>query len=117
VIQHRNVTRTQFYKVKDRKLSQTANALYRLAKIHFTTLNLAPIQDLRFREGLYQLASDTVEKATRSPDRKAELLIELPMLEQVNFFFSHVKQFVRFEIDLKSSRASELVVNQPRSGA
>lgn len=63
VVQHTDAQRSEYYTEKDIRISQSWNALYRLAKVNLGLLGQDCNQDLEKRRKLFEMAREAVKRA------------------------------------------------------
>jgi glycosyltransferase involved in cell wall biosynthesis len=102
VMQHPDALRAKYYKEKDIRISQSCNALYRLAKLNLSSLGGDCNLDTGKRRELYAMACETVKHALASPNHRAELKLPIPInsSDKSNFNLAQFERSVTLEIDL-----------------
>jgi glycosyltransferase involved in cell wall biosynthesis len=102
VIQHPDTLRSKYYQEKDIRISQSCNALYRLAKLNLSLLGEECNLDITKRRELYALACEAVKRAHGSTNHQAELKLQVPInaSDKSNFNLAQFKRSISLEIDL-----------------
>jgi len=102
VMQHSDALRSEYYSEKDIRISQSWNALYRLAKLNLALLGQDCNQDLEKRQQIFKMARETVKHALASADHRAELVLHVPIdnSDKSNFNMAEFKRKITLEIDL-----------------
>lgn len=102
VIQHPDILRSKYYKEKDIRISQSYNALYRLAKLNLSLLGEDCNLDLAKRRELYTMACEAVKRALFSTNYRAELKVPIPInaSDKSNFNLAQFRRSISLEVDL-----------------
>ena len=102
IIQHSDALRSKYYKEKDVRISQSYNALYRLAKLNLSLLGEERNLDITRRRELYAMACEAVKRAHSSINHQAELKLQVPInsSDKSNFNLAQFKRSLSLEIDL-----------------
>src|SRR5262249_37303582 len=104
VAQHADALRSKYYKEKDIRISQSCNALYRLAKLNLGLLGQDCNQDIERRRALYEMARGTVKRALADRDHRAELELDIPIekSDKSNFNLAQFERRITLQVNLSS---------------
>ncbi len=104
VAQHADALRSKYYEEKDIRISQSCNALYRLAKLNLGLLGQDCNQDIERRRVLYEMARETVKRALSDTDHRAELELDIPIdkSDRSNFNLAQFERKITLQVDLSS---------------
>lgn len=104
IIAHDDDLRTTFYERKDMALSQSISALYRLAKFNLISHGGAQALTLKDRRYLYAQSEQAVRRAAAARDRRAQMVLNLPVAPQFVPASGGVRQSLTIEIDTSRLR-------------
>jgi glycosyltransferase involved in cell wall biosynthesis len=104
VAQHTDGMRSRYYTEKDIRISQSCNALYRLAKLNLGLLGQDCNQDLEKRRTLYEMARETVKRALADVDHRATLELDIPIdkSDKSNFNLAQFERKFALQVDVSS---------------
>lgn len=109
VAQHADALRSKYYKEKDIRISQSCNALYRLAKLNLGLLGQDCNQDIEKRRALYGMVRETVKRALADTYYRAELELDVPIdkSDKSNFNLAQFERKVTLQVDVSGIAKDE----------
>ena len=109
VAQHADALRSKYYKEKDIRISQSCNALYRLAKLNLGLLGQDCNQDIEKRRALYGMVRETVKRALADTYYRAELELDVPIdkSDKSNFNLAQFERKVTLQVDVSGIAKEE----------